>query len=99
MNADIILMQEAGRWDEAEFELRSGWRVLACTEEQRDVAVFLRGRAASLVAWWGTCYCGVAVAVLRRQGGNVADVFISAHLPDRGMEAGRGSDAYKDRLG
>eukprot|EP00973_Karenia_brevis_P050066 6949425-Karenia_brevis.AAC.1 len=76
-----------GRWNEAEFENETGWRVIACEFNQRDVGILLKGCWASLVAWWGTCYYGVAVLVLDGSGGKRrGTLFVSAHLPDRGME-------------
>lgn len=83
---------------QGEFESRYGWRVLACKEGQRDEALFVHGRAAGLVAWSESCYWGIAVVILRKSGESLADLFVSAHLRDRGMEVRRGCDAYRQAL-
>ena len=83
-NADVLLLQEAGSWDNDVFEVGCSWRLFPNKPGGRDVALLLHPRLASWTAWWDCCHYGIAVFVLSGTSQSKQGVlYLTAHLPDR----------------
>ena len=90
VGVNAVLLQEAGVWNQDEFERESGWTMISYEEGQRDVVILLRGSQASWLAWSANCRYGVAAFVLD---GDIAGGAGAAELPEvRG--AGEGHQQY-----
>eukprot|EP00973_Karenia_brevis_P023496 3235183-Karenia_brevis.AAC.1 len=85
---EILLLQEAGRWDVDEISRETDWTACCNSAEGRDVAIMLRRSAVAARAWTCRTFCSVMVFILDDPLGSEQEkqqgvLYISAHLPDK----------------
>ena len=61
--SEVLLLQEAGKWDIDAVAHETQWSALCNTESGRDVAIFLRGSSIGARAWTGCSYYFVMAVV------------------------------------
>ena len=91
----VFLVQEAGCWNGALFEKRTGLRCISHKSGDRDVAVILSPNINRTLVWTDFCRFAIAVFILVEPQVFKSHLFVSMHLPDSWQSS---VDEYADAL-